>query len=144
MGELRGHRCIDGDTTNTTFVHVAKNTLQTIDVHRLGEHVFHHLIDQRMVGNLNVAHDVFLAGSYVRENRCQQIIRTHALNLRRNLLAALKAQQRQRAVRIPTPTRAEDWRRERRLLEHRLHSLGSEKMKHIGERKAVLLGEGDV
>src|SRR5438067_13651980 len=109
MGELRGHLSIYGDTTNSTCDHDAKNTLQTIDVHRLGEHVFHHLIDQRMVGNLNVAHDVFLAGSYVRENRCQQIIRTHALNLRRNLLAALKAQQRESAVRVPTPARAEDW-----------------------------------
>src|SRR5438132_8471510 len=97
-----------------------------------------------MSGNLNITHDVFLAGGYVWENRGQQIIRAHALNLRRNLLAALKAQQRQSAVRVPTPTRAEDWRRERRLFEHRLHSLGSEKMKHIGERKAVLLGERDV
>jgi len=71
--------------------------------------VLHHLVYQRMIGNLNVADDVFLAGSYVRENRCQQIIGTHALNLRRNLLAALKSQQRQSAVRVPTPARAEDW-----------------------------------
>ena len=144
MRELRGHRRIDRNTTNATFVHVAKNALQTVDIHRLREHILHHLVYQRMIGNLNITHDVFLAGGYVWENRGQQIIRAHALNLRRNLLAALKAQQRQSAVRIPTPTRAEDWRRERRLLEHRLHSLGSEKMKHIGERKAVLLGEGDV
>src|SRR5438094_797185 len=52
MGQLRARRYIDGYTTTTTFVHAAKNTLQTIDVHRLGEHVFHHVIDQMMVGSL--------------------------------------------------------------------------------------------
>ena len=96
----------------------AQQRLQAIDVHRLGEHVFHDFVHQRMVGNLDVAFDVFLAGGHVGEDRSQQIVGAHALNLRRNFLAALEAQQGQSAVRVPAPARAEDGRSQRRLLQN--------------------------
>ena len=120
------------------------SSLQAVDVHRLGEDIFHDFVHQRMIGNLNVADDVFLAGGDVGENRSQQIVGAHALNLRRNFLAALKAQQRQRAIGVPAPARAEDRRSQRGLLQNRLHGFGVEEMKNIGQRKAVLLGQRDV
>ena len=52
--------------------------------------------------------DVFLARGYIGKDRRQQIVRTHALNLWRNFLAALKAQQSQRAIGVPAPARPKD------------------------------------
>ena len=118
--------------------------LEPVDVHRLGEDIFHDFLHQGMIGNLNVAHDIFLAGSHIGEHRRQQIIGPHALNLGRNFFAALKAQQRQRAIGIPAPAGSEDRRSQRRLLQNRLHRFGIQEMKNVSQRKAVLLGQRDV
>ena len=64
-----------------------------------------------------------------RENGREQIVGAHALNLRRNLLAALKAQQGQSAVRVPAPARGEDRRCQHGLLEDRLTVSGCRKWK---------------
>src|ERR1035438_6260789 len=101
-------------------------------------------IDQRMVGNLDVANNVFLARGHVGEDRRHQIVAANALNLWRDFLAALEAQQRQRAVGVPTPAGGEDGRRQRRLLQHFLHCFGLQVVEDITEREAMLLGQGDV
>ncbi len=93
---------------------------------------------------MNVAFDVFLASGDVGEDRGQQIVGAHALNLWRNFLASLKSQQRQRAIGVPAPAGAEDRRSQRGLFQDRLHRFGIEEMKNIGQRKAVLLGQRDV
>src|ERR1039458_1915633 len=97
-----------------------------------------------MVGNLNVALDVFLAGGYIRENRGQQIVGAHALDLRWHFLAALKTQQSQRSGRIPTPAGLKDGRGERCLFQDRRHAFRMQELKNIRQRKAVLLGERDI
>ena len=97
-----------------------------------------------MVGNLDIAFDVFVAGRHVREDRSQKIITANALNLRRNFLAVLKPQQRQRTGRIPPPARAEDRRRQRGLLQNLVHGLRLQEVKNIAEREAVLLGQSNV
>ena len=97
-----------------------------------------------MVGNLDVADDVLLARGHVGKDRGQQIVAADALNLRRNFLAALEAQQRQRAVGVPAPARGEDGRRQRRLLQDFLHRLGLQVVEDVAEREAVLLGQRDV
>ena len=70
-----------------------------------------------------------------------KIVAADALNLWRNFLAALEAQQRQRAVGVPAPARGEDGRSQRRLLQHFLHGLGLQVVEDVAERKAVLLGQ---
>src|SRR5580692_3767787 len=97
-----------------------------------------------MVGDLNVSRNIFLARSDVREHRGQQIVRAHALNLRWNFLATLKTQQRESAIRIPAPAGAEYRRSQSGLLEDRLNRLRIQKMKNVGQRKTVLLGQRDV
>src|SRR2546430_466695 len=97
-----------------------------------------------MTGNLDIAGNVFLAGSNVGKDGRKQIVGAHALNLRRNFLAALESQQGQRTICIPAPPRAKDWRSARRLYQDVLHSFGTQEMKNVGQRKAVLLGECDV
>src|SRR5208282_2098009 len=142
--ELRRHRRIHRQTTYSPLLDAAQDLAEAVDIQRLGEHVFHDLVHQRVVGNLDVPFDVLEARRDIGKNGSQQIVRTHALNLRWNLLAALKTQQSQRARCIPAPARSKNWRSERRLLEDRGHGLRSQKVKNIGQRKTVLLGQRDV
>src|SRR6266480_2349369 len=97
-----------------------------------------------MIGNLDVAGNVFLTGGNVGEDRRQQIVGAHTLNLRRNFLAALKSQEGEGAICIPAPPRSKDWRSAGRLYQDVLHSFGTQEMKNICQRKAVLLGQSDV
>ena len=121
-----------------------EHALEAVEIHRLGEHVLHGLADQRMIGNLDIALDIFLAGERFGKNAREQIVGTHALNLRRNFFAALKTQQRERAAGGPAPAHAEKRRGQHGLLEHGLDRLRGEKMENVGERKAVLFAERDV
>ena len=97
-----------------------------------------------MVGNLDVADDVLAARGHVGEDRGHQVVAANALNLRRNFLAALKAQQCERAVGVPAPARVEDRRRQRRLLQDFLHGFRLQEVEDVAEREAVLLGQRDV
>ena len=142
--ELRRHRRVDRQRANRATANPVEHPPQPVNIHGLGEHVLHHFLDQRMVGNLDIADDVFLARSHVGEDRRHKIVAANALNLWRNFLAALEAQQRQRAVGVPAPARGEDGRSQRRLLQHFLHRLGLQVVEDVAERKAVLLGQGDV
>ena len=92
MRELRWNRRVHGDAADTSLFDPTQDIAQTVDVHRFGKHIFHHFGHQWMVGDLNISLDVLLACRDIRENRGQQIVGTHALNLRRNFLAALKTQ----------------------------------------------------
>ena len=55
---------------------------------------------ERMIGNLALADEVLGAGDLVGKHRGQQVLGAHALQLRRDLLAAAKARQRERRVAI--------------------------------------------
>src|SRR5579864_6897091 len=97
-----------------------------------------------MIGNLNVPRNIFLAGRDVRKHRGQQIVRSHALNLRGNFLAPLEAQKSESPIRIPAPARSEDGRSQSGLLKYRLHRFGAQEMKNVSQRKTMLLGQRDV
>src|SRR5713101_1176003 len=97
-----------------------------------------------MVRDLDVAFDVLLAGRDIREHRGQQIVGTHALDLRRNFLAALKTQQCEGTCCIPAPAGLKNGSGERRLLQNRRHGFRVQEMKNIGQRETVLLGQRDV
>src|SRR5258708_36187442 len=92
-----------------------------------------------MIRNLTLAFNIFKAGGRIREHRSQYIIRAHALYLRRNFLATLKTQQSQRAVRVPTPARAKNWRIKRRLLQDWLHGIGFPEKEPLPKRENLLL-----
>src|SRR5580698_5183849 len=97
-----------------------------------------------MIRNLPFALNVLEARSRVRKNRGQQIVGTHPLNLRRHFLSILKAQQRQRPVRVPPPARGKDRRIQRRLFQNRLHGRRLQEIEHIRQWKAVLLRQSNV
>ena len=106
--ELRRYRRIDGEAADSSLLDAAQDFGEPFDIERFGEYVFHHLAHQRMVGNLDVAFDIFLAGGDVGKDRSEKIVGAHALDLRRNFFAALKTQQSEGASCIPAPARAKD------------------------------------
>src|SRR5208337_3584887 len=137
VGELRRDRRIHCEATNGSAANAIQHAPQALDIHGLGQHVLHDLVDEGMVRNLDVSYDVLLAGSHVGKDGCKEIIAADALNLRWNFLPALEAQQRQRTVGIPAPARRKDWRCERGLLQYPLHRLALQVVEDVTERKAV-------
>ena len=55
MRELRRDRCVHRDAANLAAFHAPQQILQSLQIHRLMEYIFHYFIHQWMIGNLNVA-----------------------------------------------------------------------------------------
>ena len=113
---------------------------EAVDVHRLFQTVVDRLAHQRMVGHLALAGEVLGAGELIGKHRGDQIFGLHALQLRRHLVAAAKARQRQRDGGVPAPARDEHRRRQQRLHQHLAHRGGAQVAAHFVEREAVRLG----
>jgi hypothetical protein len=122
----------------------AQDFVEAFEVHRLLEDVAHDLVDEGMVGNLDVADDGLEARCGLGEDAGEQIVGADALDLRRDAFALRHAQQLERAVGGPAPAGLEDGRRDGGLLEEFLRGVLCEEVKDVAEREAVLLGEGDV
>ena len=142
--ELRRHGRVDCEAADRAAADAVDDAAQTVDVHRFGEDIFHHLLNQRVIGNTDVAFEILGTGRDVGKDRREKIVAADTLNLRRNFLAALKAQQRQRTIGVPAPARGEDGRGQCGLLEDLLDGFRLQVMKDVAEREAVLLGERDV
>jgi len=143
--ELGGHGGIDGDGLDAAVADAFEDVAQAVDVHGLIHYVLHYFFDERVIGNLDVAFDVFKAGGYVGENGGEKIVAAHALNLRGDLLAVLETEESEGAVGAPAEAGGEDGGAgEHGLLKDFLDCLGLEEVENIGEREAVLFGESDV
>ena len=93
---------IAGDDANVAGFDPPQQPFQPGDVHRLVEAVGDGLAHQRMVGDLALAREVLGAGDLVGKDRRDEILGTHARELRRDLAAAAEARQRQRHARSPS------------------------------------------
>ena len=62
MGELRRDRRVDGEASDGSRRDAAQDLVEAFEVHGFLEYVLHHLVDQRVVGNLDVADDGLEAG----------------------------------------------------------------------------------
>src|SRR5260370_37533159 len=94
-----------------------------------------------MIGDGAVNRNVLLASKSFWKNGGQQIVGTHALDLRRNFFSTAKAKQGQRAPSIPAPARGEERRSQHGLLQYGADGIGMEKMEDVGEREAMLFPE---
>ena len=144
VGELRRHRRVDSEAADRARRDAAQDLVEAVEVHGLLQDVLHHLVDQRVIGDLDVADDGLEAGGGLGEDAGEQIVRAGALDLRRDALALGHAQQLQRAVGGPAPARLEDGRGDGGLFEELLRGVLGEEVEDVGEREAVLLGERDV
>ena len=81
---------------------------EPVAVERLGEAVVHGLARERVVGHLDRAGDVLLAGGGAGEHGGEEVVALHPLERRRHLLAAPEAQHDQAPVEVPPPAALED------------------------------------
>ena len=97
--------------------------------------------DQRMVGDLALADQVLGAGELVGKDRRDQVLGLHARELRRHLLAAAEARQRQRHAGDPAPARDEHRRIEQRLDQHLPDAGRMQVARDLGQLEAVRRGQ---
>src|ERR1700678_2200974 len=140
----RWYRSVDGQTTYAAVLDVAQNVSQSFKIHRFLQHILHHLVDQRMVGNLNVADDGFKARCSLRKYAGHEVFRARALYLGSDPLPLGKTQQLQAASCRPPPSRLEDRGGDRCLFEQLFRGLLVQELEDVHQCKTVLLGERDI
>ena len=144
VGKLRRNRSLHGDAADCPRSYSIQDILQAFDVHRFRKSFLHRLARQRMIRNGNFALYVLLASECLRKHSGQEIVGTHALNLRRNFFPAHETKQCKGAAGNPAPASGEDRRRQHSLFKQRFDGGGLQKVKHIGEWKTVLVAQRDI
>ena len=99
---------------------------QPVDVEGLVQGVVDRLADEQVVGDLDGADGVVLAGGGLRKHRRQQVVGLHALDRRGVALAAAEAQHQQRSIEVPAPSGLEHRRVEDGVLEGVAQRSGSD------------------
>ena len=145
VGEGRGLGGVFGVEADLARFDAVEDVHQPVEVHRLVEAVVHRLLDQRVVGQLDGAGDVLLAGDEAREDRRHEVVGLHALDGRRRLLALALAEDGEGAGGVPAPAGAPHRRvgDEQRLLDRLLHPGRLDEVEHVFQREAVLRPDGE-
>ena len=144
VGELRGDGRVDCEAADGAVLDAAEDFDEAFEVHRLLQDVLHDLVDEGMVGDLDVADDGLEAGGGLGEDAGHEVFGAGALDLRGDALAFGQAQELQAAAGGPAPAVFEDGAGDGGLLEELFGGVLGEELEDVGEREAVLLGEGDV
>ena len=144
VGELRGDGRVDGEAADGAVFDAAQDFDEAFEVHRFLKDVLHDFVDERVVGDLDVADDGLEAGGGLREDAGEEVFGAGALDLRGDALALGHAQELQAAAGGPAPAVLEDGRGDGGLFEELFGGVLGEELEDVGEREAVLLGEGDV
>ncbi len=116
--ERRGRGQVARQHAHRAGLHAPQQREPAIGIHRVVQAVVQRLRDQRMLGDLALADDVLRACDLVGKDGREQILGTHALQLRRHLAPAGEARQRERGGGVPAPAHAEQGRVEQRLHQH--------------------------
>ena len=139
--QWRRCRQIAGFDTRIAVFEPLQQRKKTVHVHGIVQAVVKRLRDERVIGNLSFADDVFQTCDLIRKHRAEQIFAAHALNLRCDFLAAGHAWQRQRGGGVPAPAHAEQRGIQQRLNQHIPSTARVQEAAHVIERKAVAGGE---
>ena len=117
---------------------------ETVDVHRFVQGVVDGLVHQGVVRDLPLPpSEVLGARDLVGKHHRDEILGLHPLDRGRHLAPARPARDRERHVRVPAPADVEDRGVEQRLDEHVPGGRAREVSRHLLERKAVGLAEGE-
>ena len=79
----------------------SKQLFEPFDIHRVGQAIRYRLIDERMIGYLPLANEVFRAGDLVGEDGRDEVFGSHSGQLRRHFASAAEARQAQERCRQP-------------------------------------------
>ena len=115
---------IDGDRFDLAALERPENRHEAVDVHCLVQTVVDRLADEHVIGDADRAGKILLTRDLIGKYRGEQIFGTHPQELRRNLAATRKTQDRKRPHRVPTPARGEHRRGQQRLRQHVLGARG--------------------
>ena len=74
VAEGRRLRRVDGAGLDGARLDAREHRAQPVEVHRLVQAVAHRLVDERVVGNADVAGEVLLAGDLVGEHRGEEVV----------------------------------------------------------------------
>ena len=118
-----------------------KKALQAINIHGFVQAVSNGLVDQRMVGHLALAHEVFGTGELVWKNGADQIFSRHTCQLRWHLFAAAESRQCQRHPGNPAPTGRKHGRVEQSLNQQAFDACRMEIARDIGKLEAMSRGQ---
>ena len=139
--EGRGLGQVARNDPDFTRLEPREQPLETCDVHRLAEAIGDRLADQRMVRDLTLADQIFGACNLVGKDRCDQVFGSHAGELRRDLLAAAEARQRQRNPGHPTPAGDEHRCVEQRFDQQPSDTRRMQVARNLGKIEAVRPGQ---
>src|SRR5262249_3083609 len=129
---------ISGDKFSFAFFDRSQKPFESAYVHRLFQTIANRLIDQWVIGNLDVStRQVFGARDLVREHRAKEILSLHALELRGDFFAAAAPQNCESAHCIPAPSHLEHRRRQQGLNQQWSNRCRAQILKHLFELKTV-------
>ena len=94
-----------------------------------------------MVGDAELALEIFGARGLIRENGRHQVVGAHALDGRRHLPSSRETGDGQRPAGIPPPARGKHGRGQQGLDQHVFHGIRVQKLEDDLERKRVLLAK---
>ena len=135
---LGGVDAVHGDLTRLDAL---EQRAHAVDVERLVQRVVDRLAHEHVVGDLDRAGDVLLAGRRLREHRGHEVVGLHALDRRRVAPPVAEAQHHERAVEVPAPPGLEHRRVEDGVLERVLDRRAADVARHLLEREAVVRPE---
>ncbi len=144
MGELRGKGGVYCEAADGAVLYPLEDIDEAFEVHRLLKDVLHDLVDEGMVGNLNVADDGLETCGSLGEDGGHEVFGAGALDLRGDALAFGEAQELQAAAGGPAPTVLEDGAGDGGLFEKLFGGVLCEELEDVTQGEAVLLREGDV
>ncbi len=134
-------RCVAGDAGHLASMNPVEHALQLRQIHGLFEAVANRLVYQRVIGDLAIARNVLQARGRIRKDRSHEIVRLHALELRRHLAPAAIPRHGERDRRVPAPPGLKDRRIQKRLHQDVAHARRVQVAEHISERERVLRSE---
>ena len=141
MGEWGRLTAVEADQLDRPGLDVPQHRQPAIQVGDFMKTIVYRLPNDRLIGNFHVADDIFLAGGLGGEDRGQQILGPHALQVRRHAPALHGPPELQRPRHVPPPARPEKRHRQKRLHKQLAGQAGRYQLEHLLQRKAMLGAE---
>ena len=136
--------CVDRKAADGAVFDATKESYQAFKVHCFLKRIPHDFVDERVIRDLDVPDNGLEARRSLRKNTGHEVIGARALDLRGYALAFGHPQELEAAGGGPPPAVLENRRCDGGLFEELFGGVFGEEVEDVGERKAVLLSEGDV
>ncbi len=136
---------VDGPALDAAVLQGLDDLEEPVHVHRFGEAVLDGLAHDRVIHRHfdRSARQRLRAGQDLRERAREQVVRAHAQERGRDLLAVARALQHERALRVPAPARLEHRRGQERLDQGLAGRGRLQVVEDLAQLEAVLRAQGE-